>query len=222
MTHIQKAHFFSFRPILSFLLASPLSIRLIPLCSALQSQRHFSTKATMQTIRSDSLGGRGITFIPNSGVYKNVLVWMHGLGDTADGWASLMPSFGLKDTKFILPTANTRPISLNGGMKMPGWSDIYGLDIQSPEDEKGFVDSALRIDEIVQTEVDKGISSHNIIIGGFSQGGALALHVSLRSKHTLGGCIALSTWLPLRDDYPTQLSAAAAELKILQVWYEVY
>lgn len=217
MTHKTVIYFPPFRSVLTFLLVSPLSTRLSPICSALQSQRHFFTKATMQTIRSDSLGGRGVAFIPNSGVYKNVLVWMHGLGDTADGWASLMPSFGLKDTKFILPTANTRPISLNGGMKMPGWSDIYGLDMQSAEDEKGFVDSASRIDEIIQTEVDKGVSSRNIIIGGFSQGGALALHVSLRSKHSLGGCIALSTWLPLRNDYPTQLSAASMELNILQV-----
>jgi predicted esterase len=74
----------------------------------------------MQPIRNDGLGGRGVTYIPNSGTYSNVVVWMHGLGDTADGWASLMPSLGITDTKFILPTAKNRPISINGGMPMPG------------------------------------------------------------------------------------------------------
>lgn len=72
----------------------------------------------MQNIRSDGIGGRGVTYVPTSGSYDNVVVWLHGLGDTADGWASLMPGLGLKDTKFILPTANSRPISINNGMKI--------------------------------------------------------------------------------------------------------
>ena len=43
------------------------------------------------------------------------------------------------------------------------------------------------------------------------------LHTALRSPHTLGGCVALSTWLPLRSDFPEALSGSAKELKILQV-----
>ncbi len=74
----------------------------------------------MQRIKNDGLGGRGVTFIPPSGTYGNVVIWMHGLGDTADGWASLMPQLGLSNTKFVLPTAPSRPISLNGGSPMPG------------------------------------------------------------------------------------------------------
>lgn len=78
---------------------------------------------SMQKVKNDSMGGRGITFIPSSGTYTNVVIWMHGLGDTADGWASLMPQLGLTDTKFILPTAPNRPISINGGSPMPGEVD---------------------------------------------------------------------------------------------------
>lgn len=74
----------------------------------------------MQKVRSDGIGGKGITFTPANGEYKNVVVWMHGLGDTADGWASQMPNLGLSNTKFVLPTAPNRPISLNGGSPMPG------------------------------------------------------------------------------------------------------
>jgi len=65
-------------------------------------------------------------------------------------------------------------------MPMNGWSDIYGLDSASEEDEKGFNESADRVKLILQKEIDSGIAPSNIILAGFSQGGALALHVALR------------------------------------------
>ena len=83
-------------------------------------KRAFSFSFKMQALRSDGLGGRGVTYVPSSGSYKNVVVWMHGLGDTADGWASMMPSLGISETKFILPTATNRAITINGGYAMPG------------------------------------------------------------------------------------------------------
>lgn len=176
-----------------------------------------SYKMSLKSVRNDGIGGRGVTFTPSTGTYKNVVIWMHGLGDTADGWASLMPSLGLSETKFVVPTATNRAISINGGMAMPAWFDIYGLDERAAEDRKGFEESKARIDRIIQTEVDQGIEPQRIVVAGFSQGGAVALHTSLRSTHALGGCIALSTWLPLRDDYPAALSPTAQNLKILQV-----
>ena len=55
---------------------------------------------------------------------------------------------------------------------------------------------------------------------GAPQGGALALHVSLRHpsgpQGGLAGCAALSAWLPLREDYPTALGPSAKDLKLLQ------
>lgn len=171
----------------------------------------------MQTIRSDGLKGKGITYLPSSGSYSNVLIWLHGLGDTADGWASMMPELKLKDTKFILPTADVRPISLNGGMPMPGWSDIYGLDASSKEDRAGFEASSNRVSQLVQTEIDNGVPANKIVLAGFSQGGAVVLHTALRSPYRLGGCVALSTWIPLRDDYPAVMSESGKFLKVLQV-----
>ena len=162
-------------------------------------------------------GGKGITLTPRSGIYSKVVLWFHGLGDSADGWANMMPEFELENTKFILPTASSIPISINGGMEMNGWSDIHGLSMDAIEDRKGFDLAADRINVIIQSEIDKGIPASKIAIGGFSQGGALALHVSLRSPNTFAGCVALSTWLPLRDDYPDKLSSAAKSLPILQV-----
>ena len=93
---------------------------LLQASSILLSASRSRSIATMKTVRNDGIGGKGVIHLPSSGKYSNVVVWLHGLGDTADGWASLMPELRLADTKFILPTAETRPISLNGGMPMPG------------------------------------------------------------------------------------------------------
>jgi predicted esterase len=73
------------------------------------------------------------------------------------------------------------------------------------------------VNQIVQQEIDKGVKPARIVIAGFSQGGAVAFHAALRSPHALGGVVALSTWVPLRADYPAAFSPAAAHLPILQV-----
>jgi len=73
------------------------------------------------------------------------------------------------------------------------------------------------VNTIVQQEIDKGVSPSRIVLAGFSQGGAVALHTALRSTHTLGGVVALSTWVPLRADYPAAFSSATATVPILQV-----
>jgi phospholipase/carboxylesterase len=101
----------------------------------------------------------------------------------------------------------------------PGWTDIFGLSVSDKEDRDGFDESAQRINSIVQQEIDKGMDPKRIVLAGFSQGGAVALHTALRSPHALGGCVALSTWLPLRDEYPGALSSAARGLRIMQVQY---
>lgn len=176
----------------------------------------YSLGGMFRTIKNDGLGGKGIILLPKSEVYSKVVFWFHGLGDTADGWASLMPMLAVPDTKFILPTAPRRSITLNGGMGMNGWSDIIGLDADSPEDRVGFDESAARVKALIDQELAKGISSNKILIGGFSQGGALALHISLRWSTPLAGCVALSTWLPFRADYPMALSGASKSLPIFQ------
>lgn len=162
------------------------------------------------------MGGKGLVLTPSSGTYSKVVLWFHGLGDEADGWASMMPELGLDDTKFILPTANVLPITLNGGYPMTAWSDLKGLDMDAPEDAAGFDRSASRVDALVKKEMENGIDSKKIAVGGFSHGGALALHYALRSPLNLAGCVALSTWLPMRKDYPAALSQAAKSLSILQ------
>ena len=93
--------------------------------------------------------------------------------------------------------------------------------MEADEDKKGFEESTARVNALIKVELDKGIPSNKILVGGFSQGGALALHVALRSPATLAGCVALSSWLPFRKDYPAALSPTAKSLPIFQVSFEM-
>jgi len=128
------------------------------------------------------------------------IIWLHGLGDTADGWidAFLDGGFSLPERcDIILPTAETRPITINNGMRMPGWYDILGLAESSPVDTNGISQSVQRISSIVRS-----ISSP-IILGGFSQGGAIALTAALSQEPfpSLIGIIGASCYLPNAQNY---------------------
>lgn len=109
--------------------------------------------------------------------------------------------------KVICPTATTKPVTLNGGFPMPSWFDLRSLDMDGPEDEKGIKEASDKIKEIIQSEISAGIPSNRIILGGFSQGGALALYTGLTMVHPLAGIMALSCWLPLRQHFPAARTA---------------
>ncbi|XP_070708958.1 acyl-protein thioesterase 1-like isoform X2 [Pempheris klunzingeri] len=109
------------------------------------------------------------------------------------------------------------PVSLNMRMSMPSWFDIYGLSPDANEDESGIKRASENIKALIDQEVKNGIPSHRIILGGFSQGGALSLYTALTTQHKLAGVIALSCWLPLRKSFP-QASANSAnkDMHVLQ------
>jgi phospholipase/carboxylesterase len=128
------------------------------------------------------------------------VIWLHGLG--ADGYDFVPAIEELRlpaqaSIRFILPHAPVRPVTLNGGMRMRAWYDILGLDRSLPQDEAGIRASAASIDALVAAERAAGIDSRRILLAGFSQGGAIALHVGVRHPESLAGVLALSTYLPL-------------------------
>jgi len=85
-------------------------------------------------------------------------------------------------------------------LSMPGWYDITSLEFDSrQEDEAGIKESASRVEELIQAEIARGIPAGNILLAGFSQGGAIALYTGLTSQHIVGGILALSTYLPIHD-----------------------
>jgi predicted esterase len=114
------------------------------------------------------------------GVHRATLIFMHGLGDTSEGWGQQLRVWqsldGFQDIKMILPSAPIAPVTLNNGMRMPSWYDIVGLDDRSEERCTGIEESRARINALVDAELAAGIPANKIIIGGFSQGGAMSLY----------------------------------------------
>jgi phospholipase/carboxylesterase len=140
------------------------------------------------------------------------VIWLHGLG--ADGYdfepvvKQLLRPDALPNVRFILPHAPDMAVTRNNGYVMPAWYDIYGVIPVNQEDEAGIKTSQHYIDALIQTEIDRGISSDRIVLAGFSQGGAIALHTALRYPQKLAGVLALSTYLPLHSKLSAEAHAA--------------
>ncbi|SMR42011.1 unnamed protein product [Zymoseptoria tritici ST99CH_1A5] len=129
----------------------------------------------------------------------------HGLGDSGAGWYFLAEEFRRKqlfpETKFIFPNAPQIPITVNGGMRMPGWYDITSFsDLASrTEDEAGILRSQKYFHQLIDEEIKSGIPSERIVLGGFSQGGALGLLAGVTAPQKLGGIFGLSCYLVLQS-----------------------
>ena len=126
------------------------------------------------------------------------LIFLHGLGDTGHGWAAAFNMIKPKYLKVVCPTAPTAPVSLNFGMAMPSWYDIFHLDddpSRPREDMEGVKRSAAFLSSMIEAETGPDIPRNRIMIGGFSQGGAVSLS-TLFENPDIAGCIALSTYVP--------------------------
>ncbi|CAF0832631.1 unnamed protein product [Rotaria sp. Silwood1] len=150
------------------------------------------------------------------------VIFLHGLGDVGTSWHEIFNMYRIAKSvpyvKFIFPTAPIQKVTLNMGMAMTSWFDIFGLDPYTKEDQEGIEKSSIFLKYLVEEEIREGILPERIIIGGFSMGGAIALHAALTSPHTLAGVIALSTWLPLSTTFPEALVSGdnKVNLPILQ------
>uniref|UniRef100_A0A4D5R9Z0 palmitoyl-protein hydrolase n=1 Tax=Scolopendra viridis TaxID=118503 RepID=A0A4D5R9Z0_SCOVI len=153
--------------------------------------------------------------ISASAKHTATVIFLHGLGDTGHGWASALASIQLPHVKYVCPTAPTMPVTLNNGFKMPSWFDLMTLDASGPEDEEGIKKAATAVHQLIEQEEKSGIPSNRIFVGGFSQGGALAMYSAFRYQKPLAGIIALSCWLPLNKQFP-EMVIGNRETPILQ------
>ena len=137
-------------------------------------------------------------FIEPDGHVEYSIIWLHGLGADGHDFVPIVPELKLDDLaiRFIFPNAPIRPVTINNGIPMPAWYDIRGMDIADKEDNTGMQASQQYLQSLIEREIEKGIPADNIIVAGFSQGGAVALYTTLRFKQPLAGCMALSTYLP--------------------------
>lgn len=138
------------------------------------------------------------------------IIWLHGLGaDGHDFVPAIRQMAPAENWRFILPHAPPLAVTINHGMLMPAWYDIYDSDIAARQDRLGIEHSSAGINQLIAAERARGIAAHRILLAGFSQGGAIALHCGLRQPEALAGIIALSTYLPLHDSLAEEASAAS-------------
>lgn len=133
------------------------------------------------------------------GTAAATVIWLHGLGADGHDFVPLVPELRLPASlpvRFVFPHAPVRPVTINGGYEMRAWYDITTLSAAERADAAGLEASVSRIDALIAGEVAAGIAATRIIVAGFSQGGAVALHAALRVTPAIGGVIALSTYLP--------------------------
>jgi len=142
------------------------------------------------------------------------IIWMHGLGADGNDFAPLADEIELPvAVRYIFPHAPTMPVSINGGYVMRAWYDISDAAIRR-EDESGVRASQQRVEQLIAREQSRGIAARRIVLAGFSQGGAVALHTGLRHGERLAGIMALSTYLPLADQLANEASAANRSVPI--------
>jgi phospholipase/carboxylesterase len=133
------------------------------------------------------------------------VIWLHGLGADGSDFVPIVPALSLHTpVRFVFPHAPLRGVTINGGAVMRAWYDVLTLEGVRQEDETGIRESARRVDGLIAAEVARGVAPARVILAGFSQGGAMTVHVGLRHTARLGGLLVLSAYLPLAH-------AAAAE-----------
>ncbi|KAK1656194.1 phospholipase/Carboxylesterase [Colletotrichum phormii] len=168
---------------------------------------------------SSSVARTAPLVFPAAGKHTATVIFAHGLGDTGHGWASAVENWRrrqrLDEVKFVLPHAPQIPITCNWGMRMTGWFDIKVLDgtveaLRESEDERGILASSEYFQQLVQAEVDAGIPAERVVLGGFSQGGAMAIFSGLTGKHRIGGIVGLSCWLLLSNKFAGLVPAEKA------------
>ena len=150
---------------------------------------------------------------------RSAVIWLHGLGADGHDFEPIVPHLGLDAAhavRFVFPHASKRPVTINGGFVMPAWYDIRELSLSRDVDERGVLESAQQVLALIARENERGIAPRRIVLAGFSQGGAMALHVGLRYPERLAGIVALSTYLVCDEDLEDERSESNRDIPIFQ------
>lgn len=146
------------------------------------------------------------------------VIWLHGLGADGNDFAPIVPELDLKGMpalRFLFPHAPVRPVTVNNGMSMRAWYDIFTPDLVRQEDEAGIRQSEQAIRALIARENVRGIACEHIVLAGFSQGCAMTLHTGLRLDEALAGMVALSGYVPLMDRLAAERKPANQKTPIL-------
>ncbi len=168
---------------------------------------------------SDLLQSIEIETAPNP---TAAVIWLHGLGADGNDFAPIVPELrltGAPAIRFVFPHAPMMAVTINNGQVMRAWYDVSFGDLEGNSrraDEKGVRASQLSVDALIEREITRGVNARNVVLAGFSQGGAIALQTGLRYAQRLAGIMALSTYLPLAEHLAAE---AAPENKDVPIFY---
>ena len=163
---------------------------------------------------SDLLPAVEIETAPNPNA---AVIWLHGLGDDGHGWSEVVPGLKLPPAmavRFLFPHAPMMPVAINNGFVMRAWYDIRDADLHARADLEGVRRSQAQLEALIAREKTRGVPDARIVLGGFSQGGAIALYTGLRHRERLAGIVALSTYLIDATGLATEAAPANRDVPI--------
>ena len=155
--------------------------------------------------------------VRTAGSTEFTVIWMHGLGADGHDFVPVIPELKLPASlgvKFIFPHAPIRAVTLNNGMEMRAWYDLLSLDRSKTANEDDILTTVTLINQLIDNEIESGTSSDKILLAGFSQGGVIALHTGLRYPKRLAGIMALSTYIPFKENTLTQANEVQKAIPI--------
>ena len=161
----------------------------------IRAQRSDAVKLMFMEIRS--LANVDCVVMETAPNPSTSIIWLHGLGADAHDFVPIVPHLAhtqAQAVRFIFPQAPVRPVTVNGGMPMRAWYDILGVDIDRNQDQSGIHQSVEAMHQLIDHEQARN-SSHQVVMAGFSQGGAIALRAGLASATPIAGVMGLSTYL---------------------------
>ncbi len=150
---------------------------------------------------------------------RHAVIWLHGLGADGHDFEPIVPELGLDRAlavRFVFPHAPKIPVTINMGLIMPAWYDVRALDLRRDQDERGILRSVEQVRALIGREIERGVPAERIVLAGFSQGGAIALHVGLRYERRLAGLLVLSTYLLFEDRLERERGEANRKTPIFQ------
>ncbi len=154
------------------------------------------------------------------GEAKASVIWLHGLGADGHDFLPIARELNLPDQagiRFVFPHAPHIPVTINGGMVMRAWYDVYSVNFGANEDERGIRQSKQQLVALIENELALGVAAESIFLVGFSQGGAIVLHSGLRYPKKLAGIISLSSYLPLASQLAEEAHIANQNTPLLMM-----
>lgn len=162
--------------------------------------------------------------VPPTSEHTHTAILLHGLGSNGETFGRELLRSGITSNgrsladsfpgmKFIFPTARRRRLSAFKRATINQWFDVASLDDPSKRRDlqiDGLTESSNYVWSILKREAD-AILPHHVVLGGLSQGCAMAVFMLLSLDFPIGGFVGLSGWLPFRYDILELIGSGAAD-----------